>query len=127
MRAQKGAESREAWGEKQRGPGSLPCRVGGGGGGLPRRGRFQNEPLLPGEAAGSTGSCCLGPHHYLFGCPQYLADFEDGVNLTGPGEEWPEGVHLRHDAAHGPDVDRRAVAGGPQEHLRSPVPAGRRS
>lgn len=45
------------------------------------------------------------------------------IDLTGPGEEWPEGVHLCHDAAHGPDVDGGAVVCGPQEHLWGPVPA----
>lgn len=55
-----------------------------------------------------------------------MADFEDRVDLTGPGEEWPEGVHFCHDAAHGPDVDGGAVVGGAQEHLWGPVPAGPR-
>lgn len=62
------------------------------------------------------------PCHYLLRCPQHLANFEDGVNFTGPREEWPEGVHFRHDAAYGPDVNGGAVVSGPQEHLWSPVP-----
>lgn len=61
---------------------------------------------------------------YLFWGPQDLANFEDCVDLTGPREEWPECIHLGHDAAHGPDVDGGAVVGGPQEHFWSPVPGG---
>lgn len=73
------------------------------------------------QAAGFSPRASV-PYHYLFGCPQQLANFEDGVNFTGPGEEWPEGVHFRHDAAHCPDVNGGAVVGRPQEHFWSPVP-----
>lgn len=76
-----------------------------------------------GRGAG-WGPQAFVPCHYLFWSPQYLANFEDCVNFTGPREEWPEGVHFGHDAAHCPDVDGGAVVGGPQEHLRSPVPGG---
>lgn len=86
----------------------------------------RTSPCCPGRWPGPREAAALAHIIYLFGCPQYLADFEDSIDLTGPGEERPEGVHLCHDAAHSPDVDGRAVAGGPQEHLRSPVPAGRR-
>lgn len=82
------------------------------------------EPRVWGGAAAGFSPQAFVQDHYLFRCPQQLADFEDGVNFTGPGEEWPEGVHFRHDAAHGPDVNGGAVAGRPQEHFRSPVPGG---
>lgn len=75
---------------------------------------------------GGFGPQACVPHRYLFRCPQHLANFEDCVNFTGPREERPEGVHFGHDAAHGPHVNGGAVVGGPQQHLRSPVPAGRR-
>ncbi|KAL0622268.1 putative uncharacterized protein CCDC28A-AS1 [Plecturocebus cupreus] len=55
---------------------------------------------------------------------QHLANFEYHVNFTGPREEWPEGVHLSHDAAHSPDINGGAVVGRPQEYFWSPVPGG---
>lgn len=55
--------------------------------------------------------------------PQHLADLEDLVHLTGPGEQGSERVELCHDAAHRPHVDGRAVGAGSQQDLRGPVPA----
>ena len=64
MRAQKGAERRRE--KSRRSQEVFHCRVGGRCGRLPGRGRFQNEPVLPREVAGTTGSCCFGPHHLPF-------------------------------------------------------------
>lgn len=63
-------------------------------------------------------------YHYLFWCPQHLANFEYRVNFTGSREERPEGVNFCHDAAHGPDVNGGAVVSRPQEYFWSPVPGG---
>jgi hypothetical protein len=76
-----------------------------------------------GERLALAHRACV-PYHYLFRCPQHLADFENRVNFTGPREERPESVHLCHDAAHGPDVNGGAVVGRPQEDFWSPVPGG---
>ena len=51
-----------------------------------------------------------------------MANFEDGVHFTGAWEQRPEGVELCHNAANSPLVYRRAVGGGPQQHLWSSVP-----
>lgn len=59
---------------------------------------------------------------YFFWRSQNLADLEDSVHFTGARKERPERVELRHDAAYGPLVDRRAVVGGLEENLRSSVP-----
>lgn len=63
-----------------------------------------------------------GLWHYLLWCSQHLANFENRVNFTGPGEKRPEGVHLCHDAAHCPDINGGAVVGRPQEYFWSPIP-----
>lgn len=54
--------------------------------------------------------------------PQHLADPEDLVHLAVAGEQRSEGVELRHDAAHGPDVNGRAVGAGPEQNLWGSVP-----
>ena len=40
---------------------------------------------------------------------QHRADLEDLVDLGVAGEERTEGVELRHDATHRPDVDRGRI------------------
>ena len=44
------------------------------------------------------------------------------VLVGGAGEERPPGVHLRHDAAGGPDVDAGVVGAAAEEHVRSAIP-----
>lgn len=88
---------------------------------IPRARGGQGTGKVVGEAAGFSPQAFV-PYHHLFGCPQQLANFEDGVNFTGPGKEWPEGVHFCHDAAHRPDVNGGAVVGRSQEHFWGPVP-----
>ena len=48
---------------------------------------------------------------------EHRADLEDLVYLGVAGEEGPEGVELRHDAAHGPDVDGGGVEGAGEKSL----------
>ena len=45
----------------------------------------------------------------LVGSAEHGADLEDLVDLGVAGEERAEGVELRHDATHRPDVDRGGV------------------
>ena len=45
----------------------------------------------------------------LVGGAQHWADLEDLVDLGVAGEERAEGVELRHDAAHRPDVNRGGI------------------
>lgn len=54
--------------------------------------------------------------------PQHLADLEDLVHLAVAGKQGSEGVELCHDAAHGPDVDGRAVGAGLEQDLWRSVP-----
>ena len=58
----------------------------------------------------------------LGGCAKHRADLEELVHFTAAREEGPEGVHLCHDAANGPQVHRRVVARRAQQHLGSAVP-----
>ena len=62
---------------------------------------------------------------YLGGCSKHRADLEYLVDLTCPGKEGSEGVHLGHDAADCPQVHRRVVVSGAKEDLRGTVPGGR--
>lgn len=52
-------------------------------------------------------------------------DAEDANELVfvgGSREEGPAGVHFRHDAAGGPDVDAGVVCSGPEKDIGGPVP-----
>jgi len=62
------------------------------------------------------------PFIHLIGRPQNRAYFEYLVDLAGSGEQRPERVQLRHDAADSPQVDGRVVVDGVQQDLGRPVP-----
>eukprot|EP00962_Isochrysis_galbana_P034791 scaffold11839_cov124-Isochrysis_galbana.AAC.6 len=70
----------------------------------------QRQALLPGVGGGRA---------------EHGADLVDLVRLGGAGEEWPQGEHLAHDGADGPDVNRCSVRRRPQQHLGRAVPPGR--
>jgi len=62
----------------------------------------------------------MAPH--LLQRSQHLTDLEDLVYLAVAREQGSESVQLRHDAAHGPDVDGRAVRSGLEQNLWGSVP-----
>lgn len=51
-------------------------------------------------------------------------DFLKLVFVGGAGEEGTAGVHFRHDAAGGPDVDAGVVGPGTEQDVRGAVPEG---
>lgn len=58
------------------------------------------------------------------GCAHEAEDFLKLVFVGSAGEKGATGVHFRHDAAGGPDVDAGIVGAGSEEDVRGAVPEG---
>ena len=54
----------------------------------------------------------------------YAEDLLELVFVGGAGEEGATGVHFRHDATRGPDVDAGVVGARAEEDVRGAVPEG---
>lgn len=63
---------------------------------------------------------------HLLDSTKYLADLKDLIHFTVPREKRSESVEFSHDAAHSPQVNRRAVGGRPEQDLWSSIPSQRK-
>ena len=77
--------------------------------------------MPPGLILGESGDAGPGA---LAGRAHQPEDFLELVFVCGAGEEGAAGVHFRHDAAGGPDVDAGVVGAGTEQDVRGAVPEG---